>query len=138
MSIAHRAVMPVRSCTHPLPGGRTIFPQLGLKFAPAVGAALVWYNLDRHGVLDERTLHAGEPVGAGEKWGMNIWLREKPRPSKECRCSIRIELARASGTARVVLTIALSRRAELLGACGGCGDVVGPIGLCLCKSKYCS
>jgi hypothetical protein len=30
-------------------------------------------------VPDERTIHAGCPVEAGEKWGLNIWLRERPR-----------------------------------------------------------
>ena len=66
-------------------GGKTAFPQLGVGFAPEVGAAAMWYNIDRHGNLDERTLHAGEPVTHGEKWGMNIWLRERAlrRPSTQ-------------------------------------------------------
>jgi hypothetical protein len=58
-------------------GGRTYFPQLRVGFVPQPGEAVCWYNLDRHGNLDERTLHAGEPVTEGEKWGMNIWLRER-------------------------------------------------------------
>ena len=39
------------------------------------------YNLERDGSLDRKTLHAGEPVVEGEKWGMNIWLRERPKAS---------------------------------------------------------
>jgi len=35
-------------------------------------------SLSSHSAMDERTLHAGRPVVAGEKWGMNIWLRERP------------------------------------------------------------
>ena len=62
----------------PEAGGRTGFPQLRQSFQPGAGGALAWYNLDRHGVTDERTLHAGEPVTQGEKWGMNIWLRQRP------------------------------------------------------------
>jgi hypothetical protein len=35
--------------------------------------------MDREGKLDKATLHAGEAVTSGEKWGMNIWLRERAR-----------------------------------------------------------
>lgn len=63
-------------------GGRTYFPTLRVGFAPEVGCAVMWYNMDRHGNPDERTLHAGEPVQSGEKWGMNIWLRERGRASR--------------------------------------------------------
>ena len=66
----------------PEAGGRTAFPQLQQSFQPRAGGALLWYNLDRHGTPDERTLHAGEPVARGEKWGMNIWLRERAFPRR--------------------------------------------------------
>jgi len=59
-------------------GGETIFPTAGLSVTPKVGAACVWLNIDSQGKLDRRTLHAGAPVLAGEKWGMNIWLRQRP------------------------------------------------------------
>ena len=61
----------------PEAGGRTAFPQLQQSFQPRAGGALVWYNLDRHGTPDERTLHAGEPTEGGggeEKWIAQIWL----------------------------------------------------------------
>ena len=35
-------------------------------------------NVDRHGCLDGRTLHAGRPIDAGEKLGLNVWLRQRP------------------------------------------------------------
>ncbi|KAK3240283.1 hypothetical protein CYMTET_49869 [Cymbomonas tetramitiformis] len=60
-------------------GGCTYFPELDKRFTPIQGAALMWYNMDRKGNEDRRTLHAGEPVEEGEKWGMNIFLRANPR-----------------------------------------------------------
>jgi len=59
-------------------GGCTHFPRLNLRSKPSKGCALLWYNLDGMGAPDELTLHAGEPVTQGQKWGMNIWLRERP------------------------------------------------------------
>jgi prolyl 4-hydroxylase len=60
-------------------GGHTHFPRAGVRVAPSCGSALLWHNLDRHGLPDARTLHAGEPVEHGTKWGMNIWLKQRPR-----------------------------------------------------------
>ena len=40
-------------------GGCTAFPTLGLSFAPIVGDAVIWKNLDKDGHPDESTLHAG-------------------------------------------------------------------------------
>ena len=59
-------------------GGETHFPLAELRVSPAAGSALVWAQVDKHCMLDGRTLHAGCPVHAGEKWGMNIWLRQRP------------------------------------------------------------
>lgn len=30
--------------------------------------------------VDNRVLHAGLPVLEGEKWGMNVWIRERAVP----------------------------------------------------------
>ena len=60
-------------------GGRTTFPKLGLGFEPRVGDAVLWWNVKDDGKEDAMTLHAGDPVLAGEKWAMNIWLRQRPR-----------------------------------------------------------
>jgi len=42
------------------------------------GTAVFWHNLDPDGNTDDRTLHAGAPVVAGTKIGLNIWTRESP------------------------------------------------------------
>ena len=109
-------------------GGCTAFPRLKQRFPPEAGSGLVWYNLDRDGAPDERrappqpsatllwrvgltrqpllhrTLHAGEPVERGEKWGLNIWLRERPRrpPTARVRALAR---ARADGAVRLCLSV---------------------------------
>ncbi len=61
-------------------GGETEFTRLGLSFGLGRGEALLWMNVDRHGLLDGRTLHAGRPIDAGEKLGLNVWLRQRPCP----------------------------------------------------------
>lgn len=48
----------------------------GLAFRPVKGNALFWINLHANGTGDERTLHAGLPVGEGLKTAMNIWPRQ--------------------------------------------------------------
>ncbi|ROW11842.1 hypothetical protein VPNG_04944 [Cytospora leucostoma] len=47
----------------------------GLIFRPVKGNALFWVNLHANGTGDERTVHAGLPVGEGLKTAMNIWPR---------------------------------------------------------------
>ena len=59
-------------------GGRTSFPSLRVGFDPRKGDALLWSNLKEDGREDVMTLHAGEPVVSGEKWALNLWLRERP------------------------------------------------------------
>jgi prolyl 4-hydroxylase len=48
-----------------------------LEVKPKVGTAIFWYNLDRSGAVDEKTLHLGAPVFNGTKFGLNIWTRER-------------------------------------------------------------
>ena len=60
-------------------GGATHFPLAGVQQAPVCGHALCWHNINKRGLLDGRTLHAGLPVERGVKWGMNVWLRQQPR-----------------------------------------------------------
>jgi prolyl 4-hydroxylase len=55
-------------------GGETCFPQVGLQCSPDKGAALFWWN-QRGSELLSSTLHAGNPVKKGVKWGLNIWVR---------------------------------------------------------------
>lgn len=59
-------------------GGATAFPKLGLRVNPVQGNAVFFAYLGEDGALDERTLHAGLPVGQGEKWIATKWLREAP------------------------------------------------------------
>lgn len=60
-------------------GGCTYFPRLGVRSKPKAGDAMFWTNLDFDGNYYDDTLHAGEPVlGDTEKWGINVWIREKP------------------------------------------------------------
>jgi prolyl 4-hydroxylase len=55
-------------------GGETVFPDLGLRFAPKRGCAL-FFSYDRPHP-STKTLHGGAPVIAGEKWVATKWLRE--------------------------------------------------------------
>jgi prolyl 4-hydroxylase len=48
----------------------------GVKFKPIAGNAIFWVNLDGQGNGDRRLVHAGLPVGEGEKVGLNIWPRK--------------------------------------------------------------
>ena len=48
----------------------------GIKFKPMQGNAVFWVNLDENGKGDRRVVHAGLPVGEGEKIGLNIWPRK--------------------------------------------------------------
>ncbi|CAG9178446.1 2OG-Fe(II) oxygenase [Cupriavidus pampae] len=62
----------------PPAGGATAFPKLGLEVAPVKGNAVFFSYQLPDGGLDDRTLHAGLPVEAGEKWIATKWLREHP------------------------------------------------------------
>jgi prolyl 4-hydroxylase len=60
----------------PVQGGSTDLPNLGLSIRAKKGSALYFENINQQGEVDERTLHAGMPVIAGEKWIATKWLRE--------------------------------------------------------------
>lgn len=59
-------------------GGATVFPRLNLTVKPMKNSAIIWYNLNRDGFSDERTLHSGCPVLLGTKWIATKWPREAP------------------------------------------------------------
>lgn len=61
----------------PKEGGSTDLPNLGLSVRAKKGSALYFENVTQLGEVDERTLHAGMPVIAGEKWIATKWLRER-------------------------------------------------------------
>jgi len=58
--------------------GGTYFPKLKLTIQPQKYTAAVWRNVNAAQKTDEYTLHAGLPLKTGEKWGMNIWIHDKP------------------------------------------------------------
>jgi prolyl 4-hydroxylase len=45
----------------------------GVTFKPRRGAAVFWMNFDGEGRGYKETIHAGMPVRAGQKIGLNIW-----------------------------------------------------------------
>ncbi len=58
-------------------GGETTFPSVGLSVVPKKGSAVYFEYCNAHGQLDERTLHGGLPVLAGEKWIATKWMRQR-------------------------------------------------------------
>lgn len=63
-------------------GGTTLFPELGLEVQPKKGRAVFWFNVDEKGRVNPLTLHTGTDVVNGEKYGLNIWIRNKSFYSK--------------------------------------------------------
>ncbi|WAQ95514.1 P4HA1-like protein [Mya arenaria] len=57
-------------------GGNTVFTLLNITVPVVKGGAAFWYNIDRAGVHDHWTEHAGCPVLIGSKWISNKWIRE--------------------------------------------------------------
>ncbi|KAH8732973.1 hypothetical protein GQ44DRAFT_13962 [Phaeosphaeriaceae sp. PMI808] len=55
----------------------------GVKFKPIQGNAVFWVNLNEKGEGDRRLIHAGLPVGEGEKIGLNLWPRKFYGTEKE-------------------------------------------------------
>ncbi|WP_204903072.1 2OG-Fe(II) oxygenase [Microbulbifer mangrovi] len=56
-------------------GGSTVFPRVSLDVLPKKGCGLFFSYANERGELDQRTLHGGSPVIAGEKWIATKWLR---------------------------------------------------------------
>jgi prolyl 4-hydroxylase len=61
----------------PEEGGATGLPNIGLIVSAKKGNAIYFENIDQQGKPDTKTLHAGLPVLAGEKWIATKWLRER-------------------------------------------------------------
>jgi prolyl 4-hydroxylase len=59
-------------------GGTTHFPKLNLRIKPRMGTAVMWYNVLPDGTEDYLTFHAGEPPKSSTKYGLNVWIRERP------------------------------------------------------------
>jgi prolyl 4-hydroxylase len=56
-------------------GGETEFPLIGVKSKPSRGTAIFWWDTSKNGELLTKTLHRGNPVKSGVKYGLNIWVR---------------------------------------------------------------
>ena len=59
-------------------GGETEFLKLNKRFFPKKGNALFWKNCDDASVGDIMTLHKGNPIKKGSKFGLNVWIRLNP------------------------------------------------------------
>ena len=58
-------------------GGETWFPKLGVKISPKPGKAALWHNLnEEQTAFHPMSEHAGTPVIKGEKWAINVWIRQ--------------------------------------------------------------
>jgi len=58
-------------------GGETSFPELGWAATPCLGQAVYFEYCDSRGLVDWRSLHAGNPVLEGEKWVASKWMRQR-------------------------------------------------------------
>ena len=58
-------------------GGHTHFLEVGASIEPKPGVLLVWNNALPDGSPNPDTLHAGTPVGAGEKYVLTKWYRTR-------------------------------------------------------------
>jgi hypothetical protein len=61
-------------------GGETEFPHLDWRYRGKPGDALIFWNLSEKGEREPLALHAGKPVGKGEKWLLSKWVRQRPVP----------------------------------------------------------
>jgi prolyl 4-hydroxylase len=58
-------------------GGETFFPLAGWSVTPHRGTSLYFESCDPLGRVDQRSLHAANPVASGEKWVATKWMRER-------------------------------------------------------------
>ena len=62
----------------PEAGGQTWFTKANVRVTPRTGNLLAWNNLDQYGQPNPYSLHTGMPVGAGVKYVITKWYRERP------------------------------------------------------------
>lgn len=58
-------------------GGETVFPETGWAVTPVRGNAVYFEYANSLGQTDPASLHASNPVIAGEKWVATKWMRQK-------------------------------------------------------------
>ena len=60
-------------------GGETYFTKLNKMYKPKQGNAIFWSNLtDDQLSAHPYSQHGGMPVKKGEKWAINVWVRQHP------------------------------------------------------------
>jgi hypothetical protein len=59
-------------------GGETEFPRLGVSHKGRAGEGVFFVNATPDGKADVRTVHAGRPPRAGEKWIVSQFIRSRP------------------------------------------------------------
>ena len=58
-------------------GGETYFELAGLLVAPKAGLLIAWNNMDPNGAPNVQSSHEGRDVGAGSKYVVTKWFRER-------------------------------------------------------------
>ena len=58
-------------------GGETVFPEVGLAVSAKQGNAAYFEYGNSLRQVDPKSVHAGAPVYAGEKWAVTKWMRER-------------------------------------------------------------
>lgn len=58
-------------------GGETEFVNLGVKFKPKAGTAIIWNNLREDGTPNPDTIHHAHPIISGEKVIITKWFRDR-------------------------------------------------------------
>jgi prolyl 4-hydroxylase len=56
-------------------GGETVFPKIDKIIKPSPGKVHIWRNAFEDLKLDQKSLHAGNPVESGVKYVIVIWVR---------------------------------------------------------------
>lgn len=62
-------------------GGETTFPRVPLQHKGRKGDALFFWNVDRQGQPDQKTLHEGSAPTKGEKWVLTQWISSNVKKS---------------------------------------------------------
>ena len=58
-------------------GGETVFPEAGISVTPRRGNAVYFEYANSRQQVDHKSVHAGAPVLAGEKWALTKWMRAR-------------------------------------------------------------
>jgi prolyl 4-hydroxylase len=83
-------------------GGETDFSEIGFKFKPVKGTAVVWKNSNGKGTEKSFALHAGMPIIKGKKIIITKWFRENLYDgTKDAELAIKQEQLKKDNTAAI-------------------------------------